>query len=88
MDFLAEYGVKPKVFATGYLQQERGSCFLFLLQKTGRFDVITIFLQELSKFLHADWLVAIVYKSTDNKNDIRCNAHAFSMENMLLQKTN
>ena len=28
----------------------------------------------------ADWLVAIVCKSTDNKNDVRCNMHAFSME--------
>ena len=26
----------------------------------------------------ADWLVAIVYKSTDNKNDVKCNARAFS----------
>ena len=37
-----------------------------------------IFLQYLSKFPRADWLVAIVYKSTDNKNDVRCNERAFS----------
>ena len=34
-----------------------------------------------SKFPHADWLVAIVYKSTDNKNDVKCKARAFSTEN-------
>ena len=33
------------------------------------------------KFPHADWLVAIVYKSTDSKSDRRCNMHAFSTEN-------
>ena len=33
-----------------------------------------IILQSLSKFLHTDWLVAIVYKSKDNKNDVKCNA--------------
>ena len=33
------------------------------LNKMGVKDV----LQSLSKFPHADWLVAIVYKSTDNK---------------------
>ena len=37
-----------------------------------------LFLQYLSKFPRADWLLAIVYKSTDNKNDVRCNARAFS----------
>ena len=30
-------------------------------------------LQQLSQFPHADWLIAILYKSTDNKNDIRSN---------------
>ena len=45
----------------------------------------------------ADWLLAIVYKSTDNKNDVRCSARAFSSErkansarnlSLLLSKTN
>ena len=39
----------------------------------------------MSKFPRADWLVAIVYISTDNKNDVRCNAWAFLMENKLNQ---
>ena len=33
------------------------------------------------KIPHADWLVAIVRKSTDNKKDVTCNARAFSMQN-------
>ena len=36
--------------------------------------------QQLPKFLHADWFIAIVYKSTDNKNDVTCNGRAFSTE--------
>ena len=41
------------------------------------------FLQELSKFLHADWLEGIVYKRTGNKNDVRCtsNVYVFSTDN-------
>ena len=39
------------------------------------------FLQQLKITARADWLVAIVYKSTDNKNDVGCNAWAFSTEN-------
>ena len=31
--------------------------------------------------MHADWFIAIVYKSTDNKNDVRCNTCTFLMEN-------
>ena len=34
----------------------------------------------MTKFSRADWLVAIVCMSTDNKNDVRCNARAFSTE--------
>ena len=41
----------------------------------------SLILQLLSKFLHVDWLIAIVFKSTEHNNDVRCNAHAFSMEN-------
>ena len=43
--------------------------------------LVFLFLQYLSKFPRADWLVAIVYKSTDNKNDVRCSVRAFSTEN-------
>ena len=32
------------------------------------------YLQLLSKFPRADWLVAIVYKTTDIENDVRCKA--------------
>ena len=35
----------------------------------------------ITKRLRAFWLVAIAYKSADNKNDVRCNTHAFSTEN-------
>ena len=38
-------------------------------------------IQKLWKSLCADWFIAIVYKSTDNKNDVRCNTLAFSMKN-------
>ena len=38
-------------------------------------------LHYLSKFQRADWLVATVHKTTDNKNDVRCNALAFLTEN-------
>ena len=38
-------------------------------------------LQKLSKFPRADWLVAVVCKSTDNKNDVKCKARAFLTEN-------
>ena len=31
----------------------------------------------------SDWLVVIVYKSTDNKNGVRCNVRAFSTENIV-----
>ena len=37
--------------------------------------------RKLSVVAPADWLVAIVYRSTDNRNDVRCNARAFSKEN-------
>ena len=37
-------------------------------------------LQYKQKFSRADWLVSIVYKSTENKNDVRCNARAVSTE--------
>ena len=33
-----------------------------------------------AKFSRAHWLIFIVNKSTDNKNDVRCSARAFSSE--------
>ena len=36
---------------------------------------------QLSKFPRADCLVVVEYKSTDNKNDARCNQRASSTEN-------
>ena len=35
----------------------------------------------MSKLPSADWLVAIVYKSTDNKNDVRRNMGVYPTEN-------
>ena len=40
------------------------------------FTIITV-----EKFSHSDRLIAIVDKSTDNKNDIRWNVSTFSVEN-------
>ena len=34
-----------------------------------------------AKFSRAHWLIFIVNKRADNKNDVRCSARAFSTEN-------
>ena len=34
-----------------------------------------------AKFSRTHWLIFIVNKRTDNKNDVRCSARAFSTEN-------
>ena len=33
------------------------------------------------KIPHVDWLIAIICKGTDNKNDVRCHVHTSSTEN-------
>ena len=68
---------------------------LYILDSTTRFfqplyyfvikkirTCLRTFLQQLSKCSRADWLVAIVHKSTDNKNYVRYNPRAFSTEEM------